>query len=76
MAILISLVSGDGDGALFSELVGVAHEVQQRLTQPHLVGMHHADGAVAMNRDPVTVLRRCRNPGARFQSSSSCTAAQ
>ena len=59
-AILLFLVSGDGDGALFGELVGVAHEVQQRLPQPHLVGVHHPDRGVAMNHDLVAVLRRQR----------------
>ena len=45
-----SWLGGDGDGALFGELVGVAHEVQQRLPKPHLVGMHHPDRGVAMDR--------------------------
>ena len=58
-----SLVSSDGDGALFGELVGVAHEVQQRLTQPHLVGMQRPDRSVAMDRDLVAVLRRQRLDG-------------
>src|SRR5262245_45288206 len=57
-AVLRSLPSDDGDGALLSELVGVAHEVQQRLPQPHLVGMHHPDRGVAMDRDLVAILRR------------------
>jgi hypothetical protein len=39
-AVLLSLTSGDGDGALFGELVGVAHEVQRCLPEPHLIGMH------------------------------------
>jgi hypothetical protein len=57
-------VSGDGDGAFFGELVGVAHEVQQRLTQPHLVGMDRPDRSVAMDRDlVVAVLRRQRFDG-------------
>ena len=62
-AVLLSLVSGDGDGALFGELVGVAHEVEQRLPQPHLVGMHRPDRGVAMDRDLVAVLRRQRLDG-------------
>ena len=48
---------------LFGELVGVAHEVQQRLPQPHLVGMHRPDRSVAMDRDLVGVLRRQRFDG-------------
>ena len=28
----------DRDGAAFGKLVGIAHEIEQRLTQPHLVG--------------------------------------
>jgi hypothetical protein len=56
-------VSGNCQGALFGELVGVAYEVQQRLAQPHLVGMNDPDRSVAMNRDPVAVLRRKRLDG-------------
>jgi hypothetical protein len=56
-------MSGNGHRALFGEFVGVAHEIQQRLAQPHLVGMHHPDGGVAMNRHLVAVLRRQRLDG-------------
>ena len=45
---------------LFGELVGVAYEVQQRLPQPHLVGMHRPDRSVAMDRQLVAVLCRQR----------------
>ena len=45
---------------LFGELVGVAYEVQQRLPQPHLVGMHRPDRSVAMDRELVAVLCRQR----------------
>jgi hypothetical protein len=50
-AVLLFLVGSNSHGALFGELVGVAHEVQQRLPQPHLVGMQHPDRSVAMDRD-------------------------
>ena len=50
-AVLLSLMRIDADGAAFGELVGVAHEVQQRLAQPHLIGMHRPDGGIAMDRD-------------------------
>jgi hypothetical protein len=45
------------------ELVGVAHEIEQRLPQPHLVGMQRADRTVAANRDLVGILRRQRFDG-------------
>ena len=49
-AVLLSLPCVNADGAALCELVGVAHEVQQRLAQPHLVGMHRPYRAVAMDR--------------------------
>jgi hypothetical protein len=42
-ATFLPLSCVDGDGAVVGELVGVAHEVQQRLPQPHLVGMQRPD---------------------------------
>src|SRR6516165_380598 len=39
-AVLLSLTRIDADGAALSEFVGIAHEVQQRLAQAHLVGLH------------------------------------
>jgi DNA-binding transcriptional LysR family regulator len=55
-AVLLLLVSGNREGALFGELVAVAHEVQQRLAQPHLVGVNHPDRSVAINCELVAVL--------------------
>ena len=46
----------DGDRAPLGELVGVAHEVEQRLPQPHRVGMQRPDRSLAMDREPVSVL--------------------
>jgi hypothetical protein len=53
----------DGDGAVVGELVGVAHEVQQRLPQSHLVGMQRPDRSVTFDRDLVGILRRQRFDG-------------
>src|ERR1700730_19186863 len=41
-AIVLSLPRVDGDGAMAGELGGIAHEVQQRLPQPHLIGLHYS----------------------------------
>ena len=41
-AVLLSLTRIDADGAALSEFVGIAHEVQQRLAQAHLVGLHRS----------------------------------
>src|ERR1700730_12428828 len=60
VAALLSLNGIDRDGAAFRELVGIAHEVQQRLAQPHRVGVHRSYCGVAMDRDLVPVLRRQR----------------
>ena len=54
-AVLLSLVSSDGDGVVLSELVGVAHEVLQCLTQAHLVGMDRPDAIGTMDRNLVRV---------------------
>ena len=48
---------------MFGELVGVAHQIQQRLPQPHLVGLHHAEVDGAIDCNPVRVLRRERFDG-------------
>jgi hypothetical protein len=40
-----------------------SQEVQQRLAQPHLVGMQRSNRSIAMNRDLVLVLRRQRLDG-------------
>jgi hypothetical protein len=49
-ATFLPLSCVDGDGAVVGELVGVAHEVQQRLAQPHLVRMHRLDCGIATDR--------------------------
>jgi hypothetical protein len=41
----VFLAGGDREGALFGELVSVAHEVQQHPAQPHPVGMNDPDNA-------------------------------
>ena len=41
-AVLLSLMSGDGDSAFFGELVGVARQVEQGLPEAGLVGMDRA----------------------------------
>jgi hypothetical protein len=45
------VVSGDGDSAFLGKLVGVAHEVQHCLPQPHLVSMHCSGRSVAGSLD-------------------------
>jgi len=47
----------DADGAMVRELVGVAHEIEQRLPQPHLVGMQRPDRAIRFDSDLIGVLR-------------------
>jgi hypothetical protein len=46
----------DGDGAVIGKLVGVAQEVEQRLTQPHLVGMQRFDCRITMDCNLICVL--------------------
>ena len=58
----VALLAVDGDGAVIGKLVGVAEEVEQRLPDPDLVGMHHPDRS-AMDCDLVAVLRRQRLRG-------------
>ena len=41
--------SVDGDGAVLGELVGVAHQVEQRLPQAGLVGMQRPDGQLSQS---------------------------
>jgi hypothetical protein len=55
-AVLLFFARIDGDGAAVGELVSVAQEIQQRLPQPHLVGMQRPDRSVTMDRDLVGVL--------------------
>jgi hypothetical protein len=56
VATFLPLSCVDGDGAVVGELVGVAHEVQQRLPQSHLVGMQRPDLSVTLNRELIGVL--------------------
>ena len=54
----------DRDVATLRELVGVAHEIEQRLADARLVGMHVADVRRAMDDDFVAVLG-CHRPDRR-----------
>src|ERR1700730_17316395 len=55
-AVLLSMMSIDRNGATLGKLVSVDHEIKQRLPQPHLVGTHRLDLAVAMDGDLIAVL--------------------
>jgi hypothetical protein len=46
----------NGNRSTLRKLICVAHEIKQRLPQPHLVGMHRPDLAVAMDRKLIAVL--------------------
>src|SRR3984893_9280335 len=59
-AVLLSLVSGDGDSAFLGELVGVARQVEQGLPEAGLVGVDRAEARWAINDEAVVVLRRHR----------------
>jgi hypothetical protein len=59
-AVLLSLMSGDGDSAFLGELVGVAQQVQKRLPQAHLIGVQRPDGSVAIDPYLIGVLSRQR----------------
>ena len=43
-------------GAALGELVGVAHQIQQCLTQPHLIGVQRANRRVTMDPDSIAIL--------------------
>jgi hypothetical protein len=45
--ILLSMTGIDRNGATLGKLVGVAHEIEERLPQAHLIGMHRPDLAIA-----------------------------
>ena len=62
-AVLLSLMSGDGDSAFLGELVGVAREIKQGLSQPGLVGVDRAEVRWAIDDEAVAVLRRHRLDG-------------
>ena len=57
ITVLLSLMSGDGDSAFLGELVGVAREVEQELSQPGLVGMDGAEVRWAIDDEAVAVFR-------------------
>jgi len=57
-AVLLSLVSGDGDSAFLGELVGVARKVEQGLSQPRLVGMDGAEVRWAVDDEAVGMYKR------------------
>ena len=48
------------DGAALRELVGIAHEIEQRLPQPHRVGMQRPDRPIAEDHELIAILRRQR----------------
>src|SRR6516164_2932686 len=53
----------NGYGAALRKLIRIAHEVEQRLPQPHLIGMQPADRSIATDREAVLVLCRQRLDG-------------
>ena len=56
-AILLHLARVNRDGTALRKFVGVAHEVQQRLPQSHLVAIERADRRGTIDRDLVGILR-------------------
>src|SRR3984893_15502345 len=48
------------DGAALRELIRIAHEIEQRLPQPHRVGMQRPDRPIAEDHELVAILRRQR----------------
>jgi hypothetical protein len=64
IAVILLLMTGiDRNGATLGKLVGVAREIEQRLPQPHLIGVHRPDLAIAMHRDLIAVLGSQRFDG-------------
>src|SRR5262245_43243253 len=51
---------GDRHVAVLSELVGIARQVEQRLPEPGLVGMHRAEVRWAISDYAIAILRRHR----------------
>ena len=49
--------------AALRKLIRIAHEIEQRLPQTHLVCMKRSDRGIATDRDPVLVFRRQRLDG-------------
>jgi hypothetical protein len=46
----------DGGGAALGERVAITHKIQQGLPQPHLIGMHRSNAAVAICSNFISVL--------------------
>src|SRR6516165_4901561 len=59
----LSMPRINGYGAALRKLIRIAHEVEQRLPQPHLIGMQPADRSIATDREAVLVLCRQRLDG-------------
>jgi hypothetical protein len=59
-AIDLLRLRGNGDGTVFRELVGIARQVEQRLPEAGLVGVHRAQVSRTIDYDPIGVLRRHR----------------
>jgi hypothetical protein len=57
-AVLLSLPSGDGDGVLLGELVGVARQIKQGLPETSLVGVDRAKVCWVVDDEAIAVLRR------------------
>src|SRR5262245_44000387 len=51
---------GDRHGAVLGELVGVTRQVEQRLPEPGLVGVHHAEVRWAISDYAIAIFRRHR----------------
>src|SRR6202048_2954989 len=56
-AVFLPMPRINGYRSTLRKLVRIAHEVQQRLAQSHLVRMHRSYRGVATDRHPVLVLR-------------------
>jgi sugar phosphate isomerase/epimerase len=53
-------VDRDANLAVLAELARIAAQIEQRLAQPHLVGMHVLDARRAIDDERIAVLRRER----------------
>ena len=62
---------GEGDRAVVGELGGVGEQVEQRLADLRLVGVHRADRRRAVDHEPVAVLLHQRLTIASTTSSTS-----
>src|SRR6516162_9134151 len=55
-AVFLALPRVYANGAALGEFVGVAHQIEQGLPQPHRVGMQRLNCAIAVDSDPIAVL--------------------